>query len=333
MFIEISILRLVVTGMKLFTEIEEKVQVSQGINLYLWIPIILVATLAIIGILFNKKMFSSIEEVKEIKSDDFYKTIAAAGYLYDEKQDIFYSSMEPWQRNMGYCSFYDEAAILSGMIIDCEPVKFIYEGREWLIEFWKGQYGMSTGCEIGAYIKEENEMGVFKEAFYNCVKDEDRLQMSFSLRKNGKTLFSRNEKHWWLTGFKLGEFSQTTDLIMDVSVTLKDFIMRDEFIIALKSVGYLKAEIFINGKTVSFRFNKPRTRQPSTRIEELNRISQRKNEILCDKYQDITRGYATFSEKMKAIKNNAPEIYKKIINIGKSKEVFNIFEKAKNNIK
>ena len=38
-----------------------------------------------------------------------------------------------------------------GMIIDCEPVRFYYGGKKWLIELWKGQYGMTTGCEIGVY--------------------------------------------------------------------------------------------------------------------------------------------------------------------------------------
>ena len=118
---------------------------------------------------------------------------------------------------------------------------------------------------------------------------------------------------------------------MNVSITLKDFIMRDAFVKALKDVGYIKEEIFINGSTVSFRFNKPRTPQPNTRIEELDWITQRKNEILCDKYEEITKGYDNFPDKMKAIQNNSPEIYKKIINMGKSKELLSQFEKMKNN--
>ncbi len=30
------------------------------------------------------------------------KAIEIAGYSYDPKQDIFYSTMDPWQRNVGY---------------------------------------------------------------------------------------------------------------------------------------------------------------------------------------------------------------------------------------
>ncbi|PRR81058.1 DUF4474 domain-containing protein [Clostridium vincentii] len=331
------------------TMVTEVVQASQGVILPLWILIII---LIIMGILYYKKNFSIPKvsssgakpltetlptnlEVKRTSSDEIYKTIDAAGYSYDSQQDIFYSNMDSWQKNMGYCSFYDEAAILSGMIIDCEPIKFIYEGKQWLIEFWKGQYGMSTGCEIGAYIRQESKIniyGIFKEAFYKGVGDEDKLQMSFSLRMRSEVLFSRSEKHWWLTGFKLGEFSEPSDLIMSLSITLKDLVMRDAFVEALKNVGYLNNEIIINGNTVALIFDEPRTEQPNARIERLDRITQTKNKILCDKYQEITKNYDTFPDKVEAIQNQAPDIYDKIVNIGKSKEVFRHFEKFKNNL-
>mgnify|MGYP000621142798 CR=1 FL=1 len=28
---------------------------------------------------------------------------------------------------------------------------FDYQGKTWLLEFWKGQYGINTGAEIGIY--------------------------------------------------------------------------------------------------------------------------------------------------------------------------------------
>ncbi|NLV88860.1 MAG: DUF4474 domain-containing protein, partial [Tissierellia bacterium] len=38
--------------------------------------------------------------------------------------------------------------------------------------------------------------------------DENMLKMRFELFKNHVSLIKRKGKHWWLTGFKLGEFSQ-----------------------------------------------------------------------------------------------------------------------------
>ena len=68
------------------------------------------------------------------------------------------------------------------MIIDCEPINFEYNGKKWLIEFWKGQYDLTTGCEIGVYkaVGPDLDMqGFFNGTFYNCVSDEERLQMEF----------------------------------------------------------------------------------------------------------------------------------------------------------
>ena len=72
------------------------------------------------------------------------------------------------------------------MIIDCEPIYFRYKGKKWLIEFWKGQYGMTTGGEVGIYYTtgpDLNIPGLFNGTFYKCVNDEDRIDMSFAFRK------------------------------------------------------------------------------------------------------------------------------------------------------
>ena len=59
--------------------------------------------------------------------------------------------MYPLQRYFGYAYAYDAAALAMNAIIDCEPIFFDYAGKTWMIELWKGQYGLETGCEIGVY--------------------------------------------------------------------------------------------------------------------------------------------------------------------------------------
>ena len=50
---------------------------------------------------------------------------------------------------------------------------------------WKGQYGMTTGGEVGSLYKgpDLNIPGVFNGTFYYCVKDEDMINISFAFRK------------------------------------------------------------------------------------------------------------------------------------------------------
>lgn len=309
---------------------------------FIWILIILLSILVITSIFYYKiyryfaqRIYSDTGTfgAKNGTGDDTLdKVIEAAGYSYDLQQDIFYSNIDAWQRNQGYCRLYDEAAAPLGMIIDCEPIYFEYDNKRWLIEFWKGQYDLTTGCEIGVYVTEEPDLdiqGVFKGAFYRCVENADLLKMSFSLKKNGKILFAREDKHWWLTGFKLGEFSEPSELTMLLSITLKDHNMCKAFVEGLKNSGYWEDEIIITGKTVDLKFDKTRTTQPFTRRPDTDFIIQRKNELLCDRYQDITSGYDNLPDKINVIKEQAPEMYEQIMNIGKTTQLFDKYKKIK----
>ncbi|MHB8065674.1 MAG: DUF4474 domain-containing protein, partial [Ruminiclostridium sp.] len=197
----------------------------------------------------NKISFEALEEI-----------IDTVGYAYNPDKDIFFSTMEAWQRKMGYCRLYDEAAAPLGMIIDSEPFYFSYGGRRWLIELWKGQYGMTTGCEVGVYTTtwpDLNIPNIFNGTFYTCASDKDRLYMQFYLKKNGETILSRKHRHWWLTGFKLGEFSETSELILDAYITLKNRRMRRAFVASVEKVGYTREEFEVKKNVVAIRFDKP----------------------------------------------------------------------------
>lgn len=260
-------------------------------------------------------------------NDELDRLLAVAGYSYDQTQDIFYSTLDPWQRNLGYCRLYDEAGAPLSMIMDCEPIYFEYQGEKWLIEFWKGQYGMVTGGEIGVYTGgiNLNILG-WQDTFYKCASNTDLLQMSYTLKKNGRALFTREGKHWWLTGFILGEFSEPKDLIMDLEITLKDDTMLEAFLGGLRDAGYSDNDITVVGNNVSLTFNTPHTKQPFTRIPVTDWIIQRKNEFLCDKYHEITAPYDSFDDKVKAIEEEAPYLYDQVFKIGKAKHSYEIYE-------
>lgn len=265
---------------------------------------------------------------QESDFDELEDFIKSAGYAYDEKQDIFYSVNDPWQRNVGYCRLYDEASAPLGMIIDCEPIYFEYDNRKWMISFWKGQYDLVSGAEIGIYTsgRELNVPGIFHGTFYNAVSDNERLNMSYTLKKNGKVMFTRDEVHWWLTGFKLGEYAEPSELTMDISITFKNEPMRDAFLVGFRKAGYRDKDFSVNGKEVSFIFDKPHSRQPVTRTKETDKIIQAKNKLLCDLYQEITGSAGdTVQEKFKALKEQSPELYSKLQKIGKNKQIFEVF--------
>jgi len=238
--------------------------------------------------------------------------------------------MNAWQWNMGYCRLYDEASVILGMIIDCEPIYFEYDDKKWLIEFWKGQYDLAAGAEIGIYNTKESDIkipGIFEGPFFKSVSDEEALSMAFTLKKNNEVLFKREGNHWWLTGFKLGMFSEPSELILDLNITLKDNIMLNSFLNRLKRTGYSDSEIKVSDNTVYLTFDKPHSPQPVTRTKEADLIIQLKNKILCDKYKKIVKNYDSFPDQLNAIHEQAPELYEKIISIDRTKGFFSKYEK------
>ena len=85
------------------------------------------------------------------------KVVYAAGFTYDPEQDIIYSRQDAPQRNFGYAYGYDVLAPCTiSAKIDCEPFFITYGENDWMIELWKGQYGIETGCELGIYIRPHN---------------------------------------------------------------------------------------------------------------------------------------------------------------------------------
>lgn len=165
-------------------------------------------------------------------ADKTVQILSACGFEYDEKQGIYYSSVNPWQKGFGFNVIYDMSAPLAGMYYATERVYFQYDNKDWMIQIWKGQYGMTAGAEIGIYNKTDKIMQ------YDCVSEEEFLEMSFVLYNQGKKMFERGpEKHWWLTGFKILNIGVPILLDMDMTIKFPTKSMADAFEAGLKKAN------------------------------------------------------------------------------------------------
>ena len=140
------------------------------------IIISVIAVVAVVGLavwLIRAYRFQPTKD-KQKQKEALNADLEAAGFAYEPKGDYFYSLMDCWQRKVGYCRLYDEGSPLFNMIMDCEPVTFSYAGKRWLIELWKGQYGITTGAEIGIYntSREDVQTDRFTGTFYENISDE-----------------------------------------------------------------------------------------------------------------------------------------------------------------
>lgn len=194
------------------------------------------------------------------------KMVYALGFSYDSSQDIIYSRQDGWQSYVGYCDAYDELQPLI-FNIDCESIEFAYNGVDWRFEFWKGQYGIETGGEIGIYKRRSGDVD-WKDAlgrFYECSTDQ-QYRMQFYLYHNGSYLFYRPyAETWWQTGFEWGVLTEdpSTELRMSCYIDFdEDTGLRDAFVTAMTAAGYSVTTRTNNG-IVSWLFTDPKITSPA----------------------------------------------------------------------
>lgn len=222
------------------------------------------------------------------------------GYYYDPNQDIFTNTKDAWQKNFGYRSFYDKMAPFFGMVFDCEPIYFDYEGRTWRLEFWKGQYGINTGAEIGVYhadtILSPSERN---RAHFAAAAEEESPEMILKLYDKGRLLGVEKGMKWWLTIFSMGRFSQPEDLALQITIRFPDFEMRNAFVDAMYEAGYPvdSLHLCMCAADVSLCFCSTRCRLPfHTRLHRC--YVQWKNRLFCRLYCFVTRPFECTEDKL-----------------------------------
>lgn len=212
------------------------------------------------------------------------------GFSYDSDWGIITSRLDAPQKSFGYQNLYDQTAVHFHMVFDCEPIYFDYQGRTWMIEFWKGQYGINIGGEIGIYCADTIiPPGRYEQTVFHGVSEKELLPVSMELNFKGKPLFCISRLHWWLTGFCTGKYADPRDLSMNVSLTFPNEEMMNSFTKSLLCRGYASCDVCIFGLTVSFSFSIPHSKQPKHCLGFP--FAQWKNRLLCRLYGYITRPF------------------------------------------
>ncbi len=185
---------------------------------------------------------------------NFLRDHEVLGYQYSYPDDYYYTNDKKcWQKYFGFSKFYDLVSPYILLEYDYVRVYFTYQDKDWMIQFWKGQYGLIFyGCEVGVYNRRHSskEPGVF--TLYNCAKEGDWLNMEQSLYHDTTGLgtykreFSRNwGKYWWCTGFKRGHLrieEPARELRSVGTIEMKDQEMLNLFTAGLEQCGFTRVE-------------------------------------------------------------------------------------------
>ena len=183
-------------------------------------------------------------------------------FKYDPETDSW-TVVGPDGKDTGLFGFeetYDNVSGAGAISYDTIRVKFNYNNKEWMMQYWKGQYGLVLiGAELGLY---NRDPGSTNSTYYNCVTDAEKLNMSVKVYRQDaddqnkyNLLFQRSPTTtWWLTGFTPGTLSAGS-YVVNPDQTAK---LRAEYVINFQTAE--QAQAFIGGleKTTTIEHNSPK---------------------------------------------------------------------------
>lgn len=277
----------------------------------------------------HKKIVKKIKCLSdEKKCEKLNALIEPFGYSYNRCQDVFSNTLHPWQRQFGYGTVYDRMAPHFQMIFNRHPIYFNYKEETWLIEFWKGQYGINTGGEIGIY-KADEIIPAKKREFeiFHAISDKELLFLSLKLNYKGNLIACFSKPHWWLTAFKMGCFSHPKELSMDISITFPDYTMLNAFLDGAAQSEFPPDTIHINGLTAYLTFDSCSSCTYGFFKRTYIRYVQRKNKCFCKLFLLITKDFTLSMDRILYLYEYAPFAFRKMFtihnyNISKSKGTY-----------
>ncbi|MBR1866722.1 MAG: DUF4474 domain-containing protein [Lachnospiraceae bacterium] len=242
------------------------------------------------------------------------KRIKSFGYCYHCHCGCFSSTLHAWQRAAGYTYLYDYMAPRFQMVFQFLPVYFDYADKTWLIEFWKGQYGINTGAEIGIYHTDRIlAPHHYRTAMFEAVSEEEMLLCSFRLSDSNGDYVQIRKKHWWLTAFLTGRFSEPSTLHMENTITFPNADMLAAFTTGLQRAGYPPNAYSISGLSLTFVFFHQEEQEYGFCSRLRCRLAQRKNKLFCKLYLWVTHPFHTTEDRVLCLYYYLPFTFRKLL--------------------
>lgn len=194
----------------------------------------------------NNSNRSEIEKKTALKLLDFQLDQNGI-YYYKPERWTASNLVLPWPFRYAFLpsSVFDVGRPLVDIVYATLRVKFQYAGQAWMVQLWKGRYGLTLlGGEI-AVLKKSIEQ---QAEHYWPAEESEELPISMDfyqhnfLTDHTEKLFTRSAKSaWWFNGFVPGvfyEFNRKSEIIMVGTITFPDQEMLCAFEKSLKEIGF-----------------------------------------------------------------------------------------------
>ncbi len=177
--------------------------------------------------------------------------LLSTGFEFNLNEMLVYATINAWMRNFGFCVFYDIAANSMPLLWRYETRRFMfdYDGREWMIQIWKGNYLITNGAEVGVYNRESERFGTF----YDCASDDELMMMSLQVYHGDELLVNQEpQMHWWINGFNMShKIYIPKTLTMKFSIEMQDEEMLNSFCNSIDRHYKKDVEYTVDGLTVN----------------------------------------------------------------------------------
>lgn len=153
------------------------------------------------------------------------KGILGLGYECSVYDLLVYATVNSWMRDFGFCLLYDIFCYSTPFFnYITRRFKFDYDGKEWMVQAWKGNYLITNGAEVGIYSREKGSCGTYYNAY------DGLMDMSLRLSADGTEIFSVSDSHWWINGFKFGKtLYAPVDMTAEFSIDFQNADMAKAF--------------------------------------------------------------------------------------------------------
>ncbi len=155
--------------------------------------------------------------------------LVGTGFEVNLSDMVVYATINAWMRDFGFCLLYDIAANAMPPLWNyvTRRFKFDYDGLEWMIQIWKGNYVITNGGEVGVYNREPIRFG----SYYDCATDDQLMEMTLQIYHGDDLLVDQKpQMHWWINGFNMsGRMYLPESLTMKFSIKMPEKEMVEAF--------------------------------------------------------------------------------------------------------
>lgn len=194
-------------------------------------------------------------ETGEVFGGTYDRGVFDSGFGYNAYSKTFYAMNGCWQRQFGFTPVYDIASKTLGCFdYITRRIFFKYDGKEWMIQIWKGNYAWNllVGAEIGIYNRPEGTVNGL--LYFDCAQDSEMMPMTMKLYDSKEAYIDRDELNtWWMTGFKLSDGKKNPrSLTLESEIEFPNEEMSSAFVKAAKIYPDIKCTA--DGTTVTLKW-------------------------------------------------------------------------------